>query len=160
METKPILLVEDNQDDVQLIKRAFKRSRLTNELVVVRDGQEALDYLFCTGSYAGRSPDEMPCLILISLKLPKIDGLEVLKRIRADQRTQLIPVVVLTSSEEERKMVESYKLGANSYVIKPVDSDKFFKAIQQLELYWTVMNEFPVVAVRSSDEQTAESPDS
>jgi two-component system response regulator len=160
MQIRPILLVEDNPDDAELIKHAFTRSHLANELVVTGDGQQALDYLFCTGAYAGRSLDDMPGLILLDMRLPGMDGLEVLNRIRTDERTKFLPVVVLTSSEDETQISNSYKLGVNSYVLKPVDSEKFFKVVQQLGLYWSILNELPTEAVRIPDEQTAESSDS
>src|ERR671922_2103791 len=120
MEDKMILIVEDNPDDEALTIRALKKNKLGNRLVVVHDGVEALDFLFCTGSYSDRDPQDMPQTILLDLKLPKVDGLEVLKRIRADQRTSLLPVVILTSSSQEQDMIESYKFGANAYVRKPV----------------------------------------
>ena len=141
MGTQTILLVEDNQDDEELTKRAFKKARIKNELVVTRDGAEALDYLFCTGKYAGRSPSELPQVVLLDLKLPKIDGHEVLRRIRANERTKLLPVIILTSSREDQDLVSGYSGGANSYIVKPVDADQFEQCIQQLGLYWVVLNE-------------------
>ena len=143
METKTILLVEDNPDDEALTRRSLNKSNVLNEVVVARDGVEALDYLFGTGSYEGRDVKCLPQLVLLDLKLPKIDGLEVLKRIRSDRRTKYLPVVILTSSDEERDLVESYELGANSYVRKPVDFNQFAAAVQQLELYWLVLNQAP-----------------
>jgi two-component system response regulator len=136
-----ILLVEDNADDIELTLRAFKKSRVMNEIVIARDGAEALDYFFGTGAHAARDMSVMPQLVLLDLKLPKIDGLEVLRRIRNDERTKLVPVVVLTSSDEERDVVQSYQLGANSYVRKPVDFAQFLDAARQLELYWLVLNQ-------------------
>jgi CheY-like chemotaxis protein len=136
-----ILLVEDNEDDVELTLRAFRKSKILNEIVVVTDGVEALDYVFATGTYAGRNLDANPAVILLDLKLPKIGGLEVLRRLRADERTRRIPVVVLTSSNEERDILSSYDLGANSFVRKPVDFAQFVEAAQQLGMYWLVMNE-------------------
>lgn len=138
-----ILLVEDNPADVQLALRAFRKSHIANEVVVARTGVEALDYLFGTGVHTGRDTGNPPHLMLLDLKLPKLDGLEVLQRVRADERTRLLPVVILTSSDEQRDLVESYRLGANSYVRKPVDFDQFAAAIQQLGLYWLVLNRVP-----------------
>lgn len=135
-----ILLVEDNPDDVELTLRAFERSKIVNRIVVVRDGEEALEYLFATGAYAGRSPDLAPEVVLLDLKLPKVDGLEVLQRMRADVRTRRLPVVVLTSSNEERDRIRSYDFGANSFVRKPVDFAQFIEAAQQLGLYWLMLN--------------------
>jgi len=143
MDKKVILLVEDNPDDEVLTLRALKRDRFLNDVVVVRNGLEALDYLFATGAYVDRDRRVMPEIILLDLKLPKMDGLEVLRRIRADDRTRLLPVVILTSSDEERDVIEGYKLGANSYVRKPVDFTRFAEAVRQLKLYWLVLNEFP-----------------
>ncbi len=136
-----ILLVEDNRDDEALTLRAFDRNHIANEVVVVRDGAEALEYLFSIGRYEGRDAGLVPQLILLDLKLPKIEGLEVLRRMRADPRTQLLPVVVLTSSKEDEDIIGSYRLGANSYVRKPVDFTQFVAAVKQLGLYWLVLNE-------------------
>ncbi|MGA7194924.1 MAG: response regulator [Anaerolineales bacterium] len=143
MEDKLILLVEDNPDDEALTIRALRKNNIGNHLIVAHDGEEALDFLFCTGAYASRDPREMPQVILLDLKLPKIDGLEVLRRVRADERTKLLPVVILTSSREERDMVSSYGNGANSYIRKPVDFNQFVEAVRQLGLYWLVLNETP-----------------
>jgi two-component system response regulator len=143
VEDKIILLVEDDPDDEALTLRALKKGNVLNEVVVARDGAEALDYLFGTGTYAGRDTSIMPQVILLDLKLPKVDGLEVLRRLRADERTKLLPVVILTSSDEERDIVDSYSLGANSYVRKPVDFGQFAEAIRQLGLYWLVLNVRP-----------------
>jgi two-component system response regulator len=143
MDDKIILLVEDNPDDEALSIRALKKSNIRNEVVVARDGAEALDFLFGTGAHAGRDMSLWPQVILLDLKLPRVDGLEVLRRIRADERTQLLPVVILTSSKEERDLIEGYKLGANSYVRKPVDFSQFAEAVRQLGLYWFVLNEMP-----------------
>lgn len=143
MEDKMILLVEDNPDDEALTLRALKKNNIGNRLVVVRDGVEAVDFLFAKGTYADRDPSDLPQVILLDIKLPKMDGLEVLKRIRADQSTALLPVVILTSSKEERDLIQSYKLGANSYVRKPVDFGQFLEAVHQLGLYWLVINETP-----------------
>ena len=138
-----ILLVEDNEDDVDLTLRALQRNNIKNEVVVARDGVEALDYLWGTGTYAGRDISQMPQVILLDLKLPKVDGLEVLRRLRSDERTKLLPVVILTSSKEQQDLVEGYSLGANSYVRKPVDFNQFVEAVRQLGLYWLVLNEPP-----------------
>lgn len=138
-----ILLVEDNPDDEVLTLRALNKSKIANKIVVVRDGVEALDYLFCTGAYTDRDPLELPQVTLLDLKLPKVDGLEVLRRIRSDARTKMLPVVILTSSKEEQDMVNAYSSGANSYVRKPVDFNQFVEAIGQLGLYWLVLNEPP-----------------
>lgn len=143
MNKKPILLVEDNPDDVTLTMRALRKSNVLNEIVVAQDGVEALDYLFGTGKFEGRDTNIKPQVILLDLKMPKMDGLEVLRRMRADARTQPLPVVILTTSSEDRDKVESYKLGANSYVRKPVDFSQFAEAVQQLGLYWLVLNEAP-----------------
>ncbi len=143
MKNKVILLVEDNPDDVKLTMRALKKSNVLNEVIVAQDGAEALDYLFCAGKYSDRDKNVMPQVVLLDLKMPKVDGLEVLKRIRADEKTRLLPVVVLTTSSEEKDRVSSYKLGANSYVRKPVDFNQFVEAVQQLGLYWLVLNETP-----------------
>jgi CheY-like chemotaxis protein len=140
-----ILLVEDNPDDEALTIRAFKKSHLVNDIVVAHDGAEALDYLFGRGSHAGRDVSVMPAVVLLDLRLPKIDGLEVLRRIRADERTKLTPIVILTSSKEEQDLINGYLSGANSYIRKPVDFDKFTDAIRQLGLYWLVLNEVPPV---------------
>ena len=143
MKNKTILLVEDNPDDVKLTLRALERSRITNEVTVARDGVEALDYLFGTGKFEGRDTELMPQVVLLDLKMPKIDGIEVLRRIRADERTKLLPVVILTTSNEDKDRIESYRLGANSYIRKPVDFNQFAEAVQQLGLYWLVLNEPP-----------------
>lgn len=140
---KTILLVEDNPDDVELTLRAFQQHRVHNQVIVARDGIEALDYLFGRGAYANRNTAVMPQLILLDLKLPKIDGLEVLRRIRAHKPTSLLPVVILTTSREEQDLVDGYTLGANSYICKPVDFDQFVDAVRQLGLYWLVLNEIP-----------------
>lgn len=143
MENKVILLVEDNPDDEALTLRALKKNNIGNVVVVARDGVEALDFLFGTGSYAGRDLSIMPQVTLLDLKLPKIDGLEVLRRIREDERTRLLPVVILTSSKEEQDLINGYRLGANSYIRKPVDFLQFTEAVRQLGLYWLVLNEMP-----------------
>jgi len=143
VEKRCILLVEDNPDDVELTKRAMARHKISNELVVAWDGVEALDCLFGTGARAGSGPAELPAVVLLDLKLPKIDGVEVLKRIRADDRTRLLPVVILTSSGEEEDMAASYENGCNSYVRKPVDFNQFAEAVRHLGLYWLVLNEPP-----------------
>src|SRR4051812_44243365 len=139
-ETSSILLVEDNPDDEALTLRAFKKNNILNEIVVCRDGAEALDYLFGTGKFAGTTEPPLPHLVLLDLKLPKLDGTEVLRRIRAHERTRLLPVVILTSSKEDRDVLESYQLGANSYVRKPVDFTEFLQAVRALGLFWLVLN--------------------
>ncbi|HKZ85196.1 MAG TPA: response regulator [Anaerolineae bacterium] len=143
MNQKTILLVEDNPDDEALTLRALKKNNILNEVVIARDGAEALDYLFGAGAYAARDTRNQPAVILLDLKLPKIDGLEVLRRIRAGDRTRLLPVVVLTSSKEEQDLLNSYALGANSCVRKPVDFGEFVEAARQLGLYWLLLNEAP-----------------
>jgi len=143
MKNKIILLAEDNPDDVTLTLRALKKSKIMNELVVAQDGVEALDYLFGTGKYAGRDTRVLPQVVLLDLKMPRMDGLEVLQRVRSDERTRLLPVVVLTTSSEDKDRIESYKLGANSYIRKPVNFEQFVDAVQKLGLYWLVLNEAP-----------------
>lgn len=138
-----ILLVEDNPNDVELTLHAFKRNHISNHIHVVRDGAEALKFIFCTGAYAERSIESSPKVILLDLKLPKVDGLEVLRRIKEEPRTQATPVVVLTSSREERDIVKSYRLGVNSYIVKPVDFEKFTEAVNQIGLYWLLLTQPP-----------------
>jgi CheY-like chemotaxis protein len=138
---KVILLVEDNPNDEALTLRALKKANIQNDIVVAHDGIEALDYLFATGAHAGRDPSLMPEVVLLDIKLPKVDGLEVMRRIRADERTKLLPVVILTSSNEETDLVRGYTLGCNSYIRKPVDFGAFAEAVRQLGLYWLVLNE-------------------
>jgi two-component system response regulator len=138
-----ILLVEDNPDDVELTLRAMRKNRIANKVVVAVDGVEALDYLFGTGAYADRESKDNPRLILLDLKLPRLDGLQVLARLRADERTKLVPTVILTSSKEEQDLIRGYKCGANSYVRKPVDFNKFVEAVHQIGLYWLLINECP-----------------
>ena len=145
MDNKIILLVEDNPDDVELTLRAFKQNNIFNKVIVAKDGVEALDYLFGKGMYAGRDAKDMPVVTLLDLKLPKIDGMEVLKAIRQNEFTKLLPVVILTSSKQEEDVTNGYKLGANSYVRKPVDFKAFVEAIKLLGLYWLVWNEPPPV---------------
>jgi two-component system response regulator len=138
-----ILLVEDNPDDMKLALHAFQKQHLANKIHVVRDGAEALEFIFSTDRYAHRSGEENPRIILLDLKLPLMDGIEVLRRIKAEPRTQTIPVVIMTSSHEERDLVESYKLGVNSYIVKPVDFDQFTDAIRRLGYYWLLLNQVP-----------------
>ena len=138
-----ILLVEDNPNDVELTLRAFKKNNLTNPIHVARDGEEALDFIFCRGEYSGRRPEDGPKLILLDLKLPKVDGLEVLRQIKGDPEKKMTPVVVLTSSREERDIVESYQLGVNSYIVKPVDFEQFLEAARTLGMYWILINQPP-----------------
>lgn len=146
---RTILLVEDSPDDAALTLRAFKKHNVTNDVVVARDGAEALDWLFGTGAHAGRDSSVTPQVVLLDLKLPKIDGLEVLQRLRADERTRMLPVVILTSSKEERDLLNGYRLGANSYIRKPVDFAQFTEAVRQLGLYWLLLNEAPPPVRRS-----------
>lgn len=143
MQEKIILLVEDNPDDEELTIRALRKANVANEIVVVRDGSEALEYLFCTGAYATRDQTRMPTVVLLDLKLPKLNGIDVLRHMRADTRTLLTPVVVLTSSSEDEDMLDSYKSGANSYVRKPVDFTAFAEAVTQLGIYWLLHNQKP-----------------
>ena len=143
MTEKVILLVEDNPDDEALTLRALKKNKVANRVIVARDGEEALDYLFGTGAYAGRDVRDTPTVVLLDLKLPKVDGLEVLRRIRANEHTRFTPVIILTSSKEEGDRLQGYKLGVNSYVVKPVDFSQFSEAINYLGLYWLVLNEPP-----------------
>jgi two-component system response regulator len=138
-----ILLVEDNPDDVELLLRALRKNNIANDIAVTGDGAEALDYLFATGKYVDRDADEIPRIILLDLKLPKLNGLQVLERIRADKRTELTPVIILTSSKEEQDLISGYKSGANSYVRKPVDFNEFVDAVRQIGLYWLLINESP-----------------
>ena len=140
-----ILLIEDNPNDVELTLYAFKKHKLANRIQVVRDGAEALDYLFATGEFAGRDVNQYPKVILLDLKLPKVDGLEVLRRIKADPKTRLIPVVMLTSSGEERDIVESYNLGVNSYICKPVDFEQFTESVRTIGMYWLLLNQPPIM---------------
>ena len=139
-----ILLVEDNQDDIDLALHALRQGKLANSLFVVRDGEEALDFIFCRGQYSQRSVDHPPKLVLLDLKLPKVDGLQVLKAVKGDPRTKTIPIVIMTSSKEERDMVESYNSGVNSYIQKPVDFDQFRNTVKTLGMYWMVVNQPPV----------------
>ena len=143
LESKMILLVEDNVDDEELTIRALRKNHIGNKIHVARDGAEALDFLFCEGIYADRDSNEMPQVTLLDLKLPKVDGLEVLRRLRADERTHFLPIVILTTSMEEQDVIEGYKFGANSYVRTPVDFNEFLEAARQLGLYWLVLNRVP-----------------
>ncbi len=142
-QSKVILLVEDNPDDVELTLRAFRKHNIVNEVVVASDGVEALDYLFCRGKHAGRDMSNLPEVVLLDLKLPKVDGLEVLHHLRADERTKYLPVVILTSSNEERDLINGYKLSANSYIQKPVDFTQFSEAVGRLGIYWLLLNKSP-----------------
>lgn len=147
MNNRPILLVEDNRDDVELTVMALKESNITNPVVVARNGVEALDYLFGTGTHAGRNPADQPVVVLLDIKLPLLNGIDVLRRMRGDERTKRTPVVMLTSSDERSDIAATYDLGANSYVRKPVEFDGFVTAARQLGLYWTVLNEPPEPSV-------------
>lgn len=139
-----ILIVEDNPNDAEMALRALKKNKLTNNVLVVEDGEQALNFIFCKGEYSDRTNESVPKMILLDLKLPKVDGLEVLKEVKSNPETKMIPVIVLTSSKEERDIVESYKLGVNSYIVKPVDFDKFVDAVRDLGLYWLLLNESPI----------------
>jgi two-component system response regulator len=143
MDEKIILLVEDNQDDIALTIRAFGKNNIKNKIITVEDGEEALNYLFCKGKFEGRNPRELPSVVLLDLKLPKVDGFEVLKAIRKNEYSKYLPVVILTSSNEEQDVVQGYSLGANSYIRKPIDFEKFFDAVKILGVYWLLMNETP-----------------
>jgi len=143
MSDKKILLVEDNPDDIELTRRALRSNKIGNDMVVAQDGVEALDFLFGTGKYAGRNMHDLPVVVLLDLKLPKVDGLEVLKKIRAENLTKRLPIVILTSSKEEQDLLNGYNFGANSYIRKPVDFNQFTEAVRQLHLYWMVLNEPP-----------------
>lgn len=143
MEAKTILLVEDNPDDIALTLRAFKKCNILNKVISIEDGEEALEYLFCKGKYKDRNRLDIPSFILLDLNLPKVNGFEVLKAIRENESTRFLPVIILTSSKEEQDIVKGYSLGANSYIRKPVDFEKFIEAIQTLGLYWLIINEFP-----------------
>ena len=138
-----ILIVEDNPSDAEMALRAFKKNNLTNKILVVEDGEEALDYLYCKGQYATKNNESQPKIILLDLKLPKINGLEVLKEIKTHPKTKIIPVIVLTSSKEESDIIESYQLGVNSYIVKPVDFEKFVEAVRDLGFYWLLLNQLP-----------------
>lgn len=140
-----ILLVEDNPNDVKLTLRAFKQHNLSNQITVVRDGEEALEFLFCTGAYSHRNIENGRKIVLLDLNLPKVDGLEVLRQVKANPHTRVIPVCVLTTSREERDIVESYKLGVNSYIVKPVDFEQFVEAIRTMGLYWLLLNQPPII---------------
>jgi CheY-like chemotaxis protein len=149
LSSKTILLIEDNPSDIALTKRALEKARISNQLVVAEDGQEALDYVFGAGAYAGRDPADIPMLTLLDLKLPKVSGPDVLRRIRSDARTKRMPVVILTSSNQEQDLAASYDLGVNSYIRKPVDFNQFASAVEQLAMYWLLLNEPPPKGERS-----------
>jgi two-component system response regulator len=138
-----IILVEDNADDADLTMRALRKNNLTSSLIHLQDGEEALDYIFCKGAFSGRSPGDIPKLILLDLKMPKVDGIEVLRQLKSDVRTKVIPVVLLTSSNEDRDIVECYRLGVNSYIVKPVEFASFVKVVSDIGLYWLSMNQIP-----------------
>ncbi len=150
-----ILLVDDSQDDVDLTLHALRHENLANQISVARDGEEALDFMFCRGEFSSRTFDQSPRLILLDLKLPKVDGIEVLRQLKADARTKIIPVVILTSSKEERDVVCGYNLGANSYIQKPVDFDQFRDTIKRIGLYWLVTNQRPLTVLSRTAKQGA-----
>jgi two-component system, response regulator len=152
MENIEILLVEDNPNDEELTLYALRKNNIFNQIQVMRDGAEALEYIFCTGAFADRQINNPPKVVLLDLKLPKVDGLEVLERIKADARTRIIPVVVLTSSQEERDIVESYQLGVNSYIVKPVDFEQFNEAVRHIGLYWMLLNKTPLYKSAQRDD--------
>jgi two-component system response regulator len=152
MKSNVILLVEDNPSDEALTVRALTKAGVTNQVVVARDGAEALDYLFCTGVFTERDPSDQPSVVLMDLSLPKVGGLDAIARIRADTNTQLIPVVILTSSDEERDRLKGYATGANSFVRKPVEFNEFASAVRQIGLYWVILNELPPANKRAQDE--------
>jgi CheY-like chemotaxis protein len=154
-----ILLVEDNEDDLALALHALQREKLANRIFVVRDGEEALDFLFCRGAFASRSIDHPPKLVLLDLKLPKVDGMEVLRQVKSDERTKSIPVVMMTSSKEERDLVASYDLGVNSYIQKPVDFNQFRQTVKSVGMYWLVINQPPVVQASPARGGQVRSPD-
>jgi two-component system, response regulator len=151
MKAKNILLVEDNPDDIKLTLRAFMKCGITNPVEVIQDGAEALDYLFAAGAHGGRDPADLPTVVILDLNLPTIAGLDVLARLRADDRTRLVPVVILTSSKDDEHIIASYDLGANSFVRKPIDQDEFIKAVHQLGLYWMLLNEPPPKSLAEPD---------
>jgi two-component system, response regulator len=140
-----ILLVEDSPEDRDLTLHALQKENLANQIQVARDGEEALDFLFCRGAFSGRRPDELPSLVLLDMKLPKVNGIEVLRQIKSDEHIKVVPVVILTSSKEERDLVDSYNLGANSYIQKPVDFDQFRETVKRVGMYWLVTNQRPVI---------------
>jgi two-component system response regulator len=150
MDARNILLVEDDPNDIDLTRRAFRKSNITNELMVVRDGVQAMEYLFGTGEFAGRNVCDTPSIILLDLKLPKVGGLEVLEHIRSDDRTRLIPIIIVTSSGERQDLIAGYRLGANSYVRKPIRFEDFIQAVQQIGIYWLALNEPPPPPERRS----------
>lgn len=145
MKTRYILLIEDNQDDIDLTLRAFKKHKLINDITVIKDGAEALEFIFCTGKYAVRDIADVPAFILLDLNLPKVNGLEILKQIRENPKTKPIPVIILTSSKHDQDVINGYSLGVNSYIRKPVDFVKFLDAIAQIEAYWLILNEPPII---------------
>lgn len=143
MKHKFILLIEDSEDDIELTIRALKQSKIVNDIIVVKDGSEALDFFACTGKYSDRDPKEMPVFVLLDLNLPRVNGLDILKNVRANPDTKLLPVIILTASREESDMLQGYETGANSYIIKPVDKDNFNESVRKLGLYWLLWNEPP-----------------
>jgi len=153
MDEKVILLIEDNQDDIALTLRAFKKCNILNTVIIIEDGQEALDYISCKGKYEGKDPEDLPSVVLLDINLPKVNGFEILKAFRENETTKLLPVVFLTSSKEEQDIINGYLLGANSYIRKPVDFQNFFEAVKALGLYWLIINEPPKTSTKHENKK-------